>query len=125
MYNNLNKEKFTVDDLLNLNLSDDILFFIAEQIKSNIRQLEGIIKKLQAYTNLHSNNITLPLVQSYIRDIISEELPDPVTVEKIVEEVSRTYNVSVDAHNNFPVSIEQIIQEFIQFEWTKADKNKS
>ena len=83
-------------DQLNLNLSDDILFFIAEQIKSNIRQLEGIIKKLQAYTNLHSNNITLPLVQSYIRDIISEELPDPVTVEKIVEEVSRTYNVSVD-----------------------------
>lgn len=36
-----------------------------------------------------------------------------------------SYNVSVDAHNNFPVSIEQIIQEFIQLEWAKVDKNKS
>ena len=43
---------------------------------------------------IHSNNLTLPLVQSYIKDVVSETLPDPVTVEKIVNEVSRTYDVS-------------------------------
>ena len=81
-------------DQLGLEVSDEILYYIAEQIKSNIRQLEGIIKKLQAYVMIHSNNLTLPLVQSYIKDVVSETLPDPVTVEKIVNEVSRTYDVS-------------------------------
>ena len=81
-------------DQLELDVSDDILYSIAEQIKSNIRQLEGIIKKLKAYVTVHSNNLTLPIVQRYIKDVVSETLPEPVTVEKIVEEVSRTYNVS-------------------------------
>lgn len=83
-------------ELLGLEIDDDILYFIADQVKSNIRQLEGIIKKLQAYVTIHSNKLTLPLVQSYIRDVVSETLPDPVTVEKIVTEVSRTYNVSTE-----------------------------
>lgn len=81
---------------LNLEIDDDVLYFIAEQVKSNIRQLEGIIKKLQAYVTIHSNKLTLPLVQSYIRDVVSETMPDPVTVDKIVDEVSRTYNVSAE-----------------------------
>ncbi len=79
---------------LELEVSDDILYSIAEQIKSNIRQLEGIIKKLKAYETVHSNNLTIPIVQRYIKDVVSETLPEPVTVEKIVEEVSRTYNIS-------------------------------
>ena len=83
-------------DQLDLNISDDMLYNIAEQIKSNIRQLEGIIKKLKAYVTVHTNALTLPMVQRYIKDVVSETLPEPVTVEKIVEEVSRTYNVSVD-----------------------------
>lgn len=83
-------------DQLDLKISDDMLYNIAEQIKSNIRQLEGIIKKLKAYVTVHTNDLTLPMVQRYIKDVVSETLPEPVTVEKIVEEVSRTYNVSVD-----------------------------
>lgn len=81
---------------LGLDINDDVLYFIAEQVKNNIRQLEGIIKKLQAYVTIHSNKLTLPLVQSYIRDVVSETMPDPVTVEKIVDEVSRTYSVSAE-----------------------------
>ena len=80
-------------DQLGLEISDDIYYYIAEQIKSNIRQLEGIIKKLHNYVLVHPNSLSLPMVQRYIRDVVSESLPDPVTVEKIVEEVSRTYNV--------------------------------
>ncbi len=81
---------------LNLNIDDDILYYIAEQIKNNVRQLEGIIKKLQAYVTIHSNNLTMPLVQSYIREVVHETLPDPITVDRIVTEVSRTYNISVE-----------------------------
>ncbi len=83
-------------DQLGLDLNDDIFYYIAEQIKSNIRQLEGIIKKLHNYVKVHPETLTLPMVQRYIRDVVSETLPEPVTVEKIVEEVSRTYNVTAD-----------------------------
>lgn len=79
---------------LELDINDDFIYYIAEQIKSNIRQLEGIIKKLQAYVLVHSNSLTLPIVQRYIRDVVSESLPEPVTVERIIEEVSRTYNIA-------------------------------
>ncbi len=81
---------------LDLNISDDILYAIAEQIKTNIRQLEGIIKKLKAYVTVHSSTLTPPMVNKYIRDVVSETLPEPITVERIVDEVSRTYNVSAD-----------------------------
>ena len=45
---------------------------------------------------VHSNTISLHVVQRYIRDVVSETLPEPITVEKIVDEVSRTYNVTSD-----------------------------
>lgn len=85
-------------DQLGVFVSDDIIYYIAEQLKNNTRQLEGIIKKLHAYATMtsQSGTLTMPLVQSYIRDVIHETLPDPITVEKIVTEVSRTYNISTD-----------------------------
>ena len=82
-------------DQLNLDIDDDILFYIAEQIKSNTRQLEGIIKKLHAYVTIHSNNLSLPLVQRYVKDVVIETMPDPITVDKILDEVSRTFNIPV------------------------------
>ncbi len=83
-------------DQLGIEINDDIFYYIAEQIKSNIRQLEGIIKKLHNYAKVHPETLTLPMVQRYIRDVVSETLPEPVTVERIVDEVSRTYNVTSD-----------------------------
>lgn len=83
---------------LGMVVNDDIIYYIAEQLKNNTRQLEGIIKKLHAYATMtnQSDHLTMPLVQSYIRDVIHETLPDPITVERIVTEVSRTYNISID-----------------------------
>ncbi len=83
-------------DQLGMEVDDDTVYYIAEQIKENTRQLEGIIKKLKAYVSVDTNKLNLPIVQRYIRDIISETLPEPVTVEKVVDEVSRTYNVSIE-----------------------------
>lgn len=78
--------------LMHFDLSDDIIFFIAEQVKSNIRQLEGVVKKLLALSRLNEN-ITIAVAQGAIRDIRNDNQPEPVTVQKIVTEVSRTYSV--------------------------------
>lgn len=77
-----------------IRLEEDIIFYIAEHINSNTRQLEGVIKKLQAYIQIQNKTPTLSTVQGFIRDIISDTKPEPIKIETIISEVARTYNVS-------------------------------
>ena len=81
-------------ELLGLDIPDEIVSFIASKLKSNIRQLEGAVKKLNLNKMLTHEPITLPHAQSVIREILNDEQPVPVTVEKIIEEVGRTFDVS-------------------------------
>ena len=77
-----------------IKLDEDIIFYIAEHISSNTRQLEGVVKKLQAYITIQKKIPTIFTVQGFIRDIISDAKPEPIKIEKIISEVARTYNVS-------------------------------
>lgn len=79
---------------LDVQLSDEVVEYIAERIKSNIRQLEGAVKRVKAYHSIEGYSINTALAQRAIRDILSDTQPTPVTVEKIVHEVARTYGVS-------------------------------
>lgn len=83
--------------IYDLTLDEDIIIYIAEKVKSNIRQLEGVVKKLKAYSTLNGGQkIILSDVQNVIKNIITSNQPIPQLTEKIILEVSRTYNVSVD-----------------------------
>lgn len=79
---------------LQVDLSDEVVEYIAEKIKSNIRQLEGAVKRVKAYHSIEGYTINIALAQRTIRDILSDTQPTPVTVEKIIREVARTYGVS-------------------------------
>ncbi|NLL90882.1 MAG: chromosomal replication initiator protein DnaA [Ruminococcaceae bacterium] len=81
-------------DMLGLELPDDVAQFIAEKIKDNIRQLEGTIKKLNAYKLIDGETPNLINTQDAIKDILMEHRPLPVTIERIIDEVSRTFDVS-------------------------------
>ena len=81
-------------DLLRLDIKNDAVEFIAGKVKTNIRQLEGVVKKLDALKRLENKPPILVNAQIAVKDILNEELPVPVTIEKIVEEVSRSYGVS-------------------------------
>lgn len=83
-------------ELLNFAVSDDIVSYIAERIKSNIRQLEGIVNKLYALTNMTGQPPTMATAQKIIKDVVEVSQPLPVTVRRIVEEVSRTTGVTID-----------------------------
>lgn len=81
--------------LLDIDIPSDVVEYIAEKLKTNIRQLEGTVKKIKAYSGIgHTPSIIL--AQNAIRDILSDNQPTPITVEKIIMEVSRTFNVSTD-----------------------------
>lgn len=83
-------------NLYDLQLSDELISYIAEKVKNNIRQLEGVVKKLKAFSNLNPDKpITLSDVQSVIKNIVNYNQPVPQLTEKIILEVSKNYNVSV------------------------------
>lgn len=80
----------------NLNLSEEIISFIAQHVRSNIRQIEGVLKKMMAYSLISKSNPNMAIAQSAIRDITNENQPLPVLIDKILLEVSREFEVSID-----------------------------
>lgn len=83
-------------ELLDIALPKNISEYIANKLKNNIRQLEGAVKKLKAYHLLEHKPINIATAQAAISDIMNNSQPAPVTVDKIIEEVSRTYGVSAE-----------------------------
>ena len=83
-------------ELLDLNLPDEVAEFIANRLKTNIRQLEGAVKKLKALKHLAGSQPSIAMAQSVIRDILTDDQPIPITVEKIIAEVANVYGVSPD-----------------------------
>lgn len=83
-------------DSLNFNIPSNVCQFIAEKVKKNIRQLEGIVKKLKAYKDIENIEPTIMSAQRAIKDVINDNQPLPITIDKVLSQVSRTYNISVD-----------------------------
>ena len=81
-------------DLLGMDLPDDVAEYIANRLKNNIRQLEGAVKKLNAYRKIEGIQPVIGVAQNAIKDILNESQPTPITVEKILSEVARTYNTT-------------------------------
>ena len=82
-------------DLLRLDIKFDVIEFIASKVKTNIRQLEGVVKKLDALQRLEGKPPVMVNAQAAIKDILNEQISTPVTVERIIREVCKVYNVSV------------------------------
>ncbi len=81
---------------MGLDLGDDICVFIAEKLKNNIRQIEGVVKKLSVLAMIEKDKPTLVTAQNALKDVLSDVEPVPVTIDKIIIEVSRTFDVTPD-----------------------------
>jgi chromosomal replication initiator protein len=79
---------------LGISIEDNLVHYIAEHIKMNIRQLEGVVKKLQAFISIQNHTPTVSVVQNIIREVVNDTKPEPIKIEKIIAEVARTYDVS-------------------------------
>ena len=77
---------------LGLILSDDAVEYIASNITANIRQLEGVIKRLTAYKEILDDIITIDSVKRAIKDVIRIGISIP-TPERIIRETSRYYSL--------------------------------
>ena len=79
-----------------LQLPDDVIEFIAQHVKSNIRQIEGVLKKIMAFCLLSHSAPNMAIAQSAINDITNENQPLPLLIDKILLEVSREFEISID-----------------------------
>ena len=81
---------------VSITIPDDVLTFLAENLRSNIRQLEGAIKKLSAQSFVYGNGVTMELAKSCLGELLGGAEPVSVTVDKIFSAVSKKYNVEKD-----------------------------
>ncbi|HUF04323.1 MAG TPA: chromosomal replication initiator protein DnaA [Aridibacter sp.] len=83
-------------DIDGFELPDDIAFFIASKIKSNIRELEGTLVRLIAISSLRGLPISKMLAQDAMKNIIDSEQPEGVTMERITRTVASHYRLTVE-----------------------------
>jgi chromosomal replication initiator protein len=80
-------------DLDGVTLPDDVAFFIAGKVKSNIRELEGSLVRLIAISSLRGVPISKMLAQDAIRNIADDDQPAGITIEQIQRVVSANYKL--------------------------------
>ncbi len=80
-------------DQVNVSIPDDVLAFLAENLRSNIRQIEGAIKKLGAKSYLTGRNITMELARGCISELLGGAEPVSATVDKIFAAVYKKYSI--------------------------------
>jgi len=78
----------------NVNLPDDVAYFIATNVKSNVRELEGSLVRLGAYSRLTGRGITLPLAQEVLKNL-TENNTRVVSIEGIQKVVADHYSLKV------------------------------
>ena len=89
------RKKEELDGLERYHIPDDVMQYIANNIKSNIRELEGSLNKLIALSNLENKPIDIPLAAEALKDMISPDDNRAVTPELILDIVSEHFNVPI------------------------------
>lgn len=83
-------------EILNFKIPEDVVDFIATKLKSNIRQIEGVVTKMNALYMVSQIKPTIVVAQNVIKDIVSDHQPIPITVDKIITESAKIFNVDPD-----------------------------
>jgi len=74
-------------------LSDPVLNFIAERVKTNVRRLEGALNRVAAFASLHGKAIAVPQVEVLLRDLLQQEGQQTVSIDLIQRRVAETYDL--------------------------------
>ena len=83
-------------DLDGVQLPDDVAFFIAGKVKSNIRELEGSLVRLVAISSLRGMPISKMLAQDAIRNLVDHESPEGLSMDRISKAVAAHYKLTVE-----------------------------
>ncbi len=82
------------EEKLQVNISQGVLEFLAHKITSNVRELEGALNRISAYSSLVGKEITLDMTQEVLRDLLRSS-QRKVNIEQIQKKVSEHFNVKM------------------------------
>ncbi len=77
----------------NITLNDDIIEYIASKIKSNVRELEGIIIRIEALTKLTNVELTQTMVEEMVKTIIGDQKKARPQIETVIVETASYFNI--------------------------------
>ena len=83
-------------DVEKLNVPNEVMVYIATKIKSNIRELEGALIRIVAYSSLTNREITVDLATEALKDIISNKQNKNITIDLIQDVISAYFNLRVE-----------------------------
>lgn len=78
----------------NVRLTDEVAFFLAQQIRTNVRELEGSLIRLSAYSSLNALPITVELAREVLRNLIKDE-PNRCSIENVQKLVADFYQIKL------------------------------
>jgi chromosomal replication initiator protein len=81
-------------EVYNISLSNELGLFLASQLGSNIRELEGALTRLRAYASLTGNEINLSMVKETLKDLLRDR-QKMISIENIQKAVATLYNIKV------------------------------
>ena len=84
----------------NITVSDNVMLYIASKIQSNIRELEGALIRVVAYSSLTNSEITEELAEEALKDILSNNKVIEITVDLIKDVVSKNFKIKMDDFNS-------------------------
>ncbi|MEA3117076.1 MAG: chromosomal replication initiator protein, partial [Paraburkholderia sp.] len=77
-----------------VSVSEDVAFFVAKHLRSNVRELEGALRKILAYSKFHGRDITIELTKEALKDLLTVQNRQ-ISVENIQKTVADFYNIKV------------------------------
>lgn len=109
-------------------IPEDVLVLVAESIQSNIRELEGALIRLLAFSSLTGSQITLPMAQEVLGEILQRrKARREVSMSDIIKAVSQRYGISIDTLRSKlrskPVAYARQVAMYLCRENTKASLN--
>lgn len=81
-------------ELVGLQLADNISRYIAERIKTNIRQLEGTVNKMKGLTKFTKEVPSMAMAQKVVKEIMIQNHPQEITVDRVITEVANAFQIS-------------------------------
>ena len=83
-----------------IDVPNEVTTYIAKNIKSNIRELEGALTRVVAYSSLTNRSISFDLATEALKDIITSSKTEEITVNRIKEKVSNVFNIKMEDFNS-------------------------
>ena len=91
------RKKAQMEDI---DVPNEVTVYIAKNIKSNIRELEGALTRVVAYSSLTNRTISFELASEALKDIITTSKHEEITVNRIKEKVSAVFSLKMEDFNS-------------------------